>query len=101
MNHLFQALSDPTRRKILDMLKKKDLTAGEIADEFSMTKPSISHHLDILKRANLVVSEKEGQFITYSINTTELDELIKWMYKLSGKKSPPAGQARKIKTSTQ
>ena len=100
MNHLFQALSDPTRRKILDMLKKKDLTAGEIADEFDMTKPSISHHLDILRRANLVASEKEGQFITYSINTTELDELIKWMYKLSGKKSMPAAQSRKIKPST-
>jgi len=86
MNHLFQALSDPTRRKILDMLKKKDLTAGEIADAFNISKPSISHHLDILKRANLVVSEKQGQFITYSINTTELDELIKWMYHLGVKK---------------
>lgn len=86
MNHLLQALSDPTRRKILDMLKKKDLTAGEIADAFDMTKPSISHHLDILRRANLVVSEKQGQFITYSINTTELDELLKWIYKLTGKK---------------
>ena len=86
MNNLLQALSDPTRRKILDMLRKKDLTAGEIADEFDMTKPSISHHLDILKRANLVVSEKEGQFITYSLNTTELDELLKWIYKLTGKK---------------
>ena len=86
MNHLLQALSDPTRRKILDMLKKKYLTAGEIADAFDMTKPSISHHLDILRRANLVVSEKQGQFITYSINTTELDELLKWIYKLTGKK---------------
>ena len=86
MNHLFHALSDPTRRKILDMLKKKDLTAGEIADAFDISKPSISHHLDILKRANLVVSEKQGQFITYSINTTELDELIKWMYHLGVKK---------------
>jgi DNA-binding transcriptional ArsR family regulator len=86
MNHLFQALSDPTRRKILDMLKKKDLTAGEISDAFNISKPSISHHLDILKRANLVVSEKNGQFITYSINTTELDELIKWIYQLSIKK---------------
>jgi DNA-binding transcriptional ArsR family regulator len=86
MNHLFQALSDPTRRKILDMLKKKDLTAGEIADAFSISKPSISHHLDILKRANLVVPEKQGQFITYSINTTELDELLKWVYQLGAKK---------------
>ncbi|HNP24241.1 MAG TPA: autorepressor SdpR family transcription factor [Panacibacter sp.] len=86
MNNLLQALSDPTRRKILDMLKKKDLTAGEIADAFNISKPSISHHLDILKRANLVASQKEGQFITYSINTTELDELIKWIYQLNGKK---------------
>ncbi len=86
MNHLFQALSDPTRRKILDMLKKKDLTAGEIADAFNISKPSISHHLDILKRANLVAAEKQGQFITYSINTTELDELLKWIYQLGTKK---------------
>ncbi len=86
MNNLLQALSDPTRRKILDMLKKEDLTAGEIADAFDMTKPSISHHLDILKRANLVVGEKQGQFVTYSINTTELDELLKWIYKLTTKK---------------
>jgi ArsR family transcriptional regulator, arsenate/arsenite/antimonite-responsive transcriptional repressor len=86
MNHLFQALSDPTRRKILDMLKKKDLTAGEIADAFNISKPSISHHLDILKRANLVAAEKQGQYITYSINTTELDELLKWIYQLGAKK---------------
>lgn len=86
MNNLLHALSDPTRRKILDMLKKKDLTAGEIADGFNMSKPSISHHLDILKRANLVVAEKQGQFIIYSINTTELDELLQWIYQLSAKK---------------
>jgi DNA-binding transcriptional ArsR family regulator len=86
MTLLFKALSDPTRRAILDMLKKKNLTAGEIADAFSISKPSISHHLDLLRRANLVASEKEGQFITYSINTTELDELMKWMYNLSRKK---------------
>ena len=85
MNNLFQALSDPTRRKILDMLKKKDLTAGEIANEFNMTKPSISHHLDMLRKANLVVSVKEGQYITYSLNTTELDELIQWIYKITKK----------------
>ena len=86
MNNLLHALSDPTRRSILDMLKKKDLTAGEIADGFDMSKPSISHHLDILKRANLVVAEKQGQFIIYSINTTELDELLQWIYQLSAKK---------------
>lgn len=86
MTHLLHALSDPTRRKILDMLRKKDLTAGEIADAFNITKPSISHHLDILRRSNLVISEKNGQYITYSLNTTEFDELLKWIYKLTGKK---------------
>jgi DNA-binding transcriptional ArsR family regulator len=86
VNSLFKALSDPTRRKILQMLRKRDLTAGEIAGAFDMAKPSISHHLDILRQANLVVSVKEGQFITYSLNTTELDELIKWIYKIMDKK---------------
>ena len=86
MNSLFKALSDPTRRKILQMLRKRDLTAGEIAGAFDMAKPSISHHLDVLRQANLVVSVKEGQFITYSLNTTELDELIKWIYKIMDKK---------------
>ena len=85
MNQLFHALSDPTRRKILDMLRKQDLTAGAIAEAFNISKPSISHHLDILKRANLVAAVKEGQYITYSINTTELDEIIKWMYQLGAK----------------
>jgi len=81
MNAMFKALGDPTRRQILEMLKKKDLTAGEIADAFHISKPSISHHLDILRQANLVVSIKNGQFIYYSINTTEMDEIVKWLYK--------------------
>ena len=85
MNLLLKALSDPTRREILRMLRKRDMTAGDIADAFDMTKPSISHHLDMLKKANLVVSVKEGQFITYSLNTTELDELIQWIYKITKK----------------
>jgi len=85
MNNLLKAISDPTRREILHMLRKRDMTAGEIADAFDMTKPSISHHLDMLRKANLVVSVKEGQFITYSLNTTELDELIQWIYKITKK----------------
>lgn len=79
MNALFKALNDPTRREILEMLKEKDMTAGEIADRFDMSKPSISHHLDLLRQAELVVSVKEGQFITYSINTTVMDEMLKWV----------------------
>jgi ArsR family transcriptional regulator len=79
VNALFKALNDPTRREILEMLKEKDMTAGEIADKFHMSKPSISHHLDLLRQAELVVSVKEGQFITYSINTTVMDEMLKWI----------------------
>jgi ArsR family transcriptional regulator, arsenate/arsenite/antimonite-responsive transcriptional repressor len=76
MNKLFKALNDPTRREILKLLKEKNLTAGEIADAFNITKPSISHHLDILNQAELVSFEKKGQFIIYSLNTTVLDDVI-------------------------
>jgi ArsR family transcriptional regulator, arsenate/arsenite/antimonite-responsive transcriptional repressor len=87
MNVLFKALGDKTRREILELLKKKDMTAGEIADEFNITKPSISHHLDILKQAKLVSAVKNGQFITYSLNTTEFEELIKWFISISKDKN--------------
>lgn len=79
MNILVRALDDPTRRRIIELLKKKDMTAGEIAECFNMSKPSISHHLDLLKQANVIVGVKEGQFITYSLNTTVFDELIQWI----------------------
>lgn len=79
MNIVFKALDDPTRRKILEMLRKRDMTAGDIADEFQISKPSISHHLDLLKQANLVIAIKEGQFIRYSLNTTVFDEIMKWV----------------------
>lgn len=61
------------------------MTAGEIADKFSISKPSISHHLDLLRQAGLVHSVKEGQFISYSLNTTVMDELIKWFLGLKTK----------------
>lgn len=86
MNILFKALNDTTRREILELLKKKDMTAGEIADCFHISKPSISHHLDLLKQAGLVEAVKEGQFIYYSINTTVMDEIIKWLMQLKTKK---------------
>jgi ArsR family transcriptional regulator len=86
LNTLFKALNDPTRREILEMLKDKDMTAGDIADKFDISKPSISHHLDLLRQAGLVVSVKEGQFIYYAINTTVMDEMLKWIMQF---KSPP------------
>jgi ArsR family transcriptional regulator, arsenate/arsenite/antimonite-responsive transcriptional repressor len=86
LNALFKALNDATRREILELLKEKDLTAGEIADQFNISKPSISHHLDLLRQAGLVVSVKEGQFILYSLNTTVMDEMLKWIIGLQSKK---------------
>lgn len=82
MNKLFKALNDSTRRQILDLLKEKDLSAGEIAEAFDISKPSISHHLDLLKNAGLVSSEREGQFIVYSLETTALEEATQWLFKL-------------------
>jgi ArsR family transcriptional regulator, arsenate/arsenite/antimonite-responsive transcriptional repressor len=78
MNNLFKAFNDPTRREILELLKNGDMTAGDIADHFDMSKPSISHHLDLLKQADLVISVKQGQFVTYSLNMTVMDEILAW-----------------------
>lgn len=86
MNNLFKALNDPTRRQILDLLRGGDLNAGEIAERFDMTKPSISHHLDLLRQAGLVEATKQGQFINYTLNTTVLDDLLAWL--ISFQKTP-------------
>lgn len=86
MNIVFKALNDPTRRKILELLHSRDMTAGEIVEQFNIAGPSISHHLDLLKQANLVLAEKEGQFIYYSLNTTVMDEIVKWLLQFKSKK---------------
>lgn len=76
MSKAFKALSDKTRREILKLLNNRDMSAGEIAEHFDMSKPSISKHLDILREAELVSSEKKGQFIIYSINTSVIQEVL-------------------------
>ena len=86
MNLLFKALRDPTRRRILEMLKERDLTVGEIAEAFDISTPSISYHLDLLKHAQLVSARKNGQFVTYSLETTVLDESLGWLLDLIKKK---------------
>ncbi|MFD0619843.1 MULTISPECIES: autorepressor SdpR family transcription factor [Paenibacillus] len=78
MNDAFKALADPTRRQILVLLKERDMSAGEIADHFAMTKPSISHHLNSLKHAQLIVDQRQGQNIIYSLNTTVIQEALGW-----------------------
>jgi ArsR family transcriptional regulator, arsenate/arsenite/antimonite-responsive transcriptional repressor len=86
MNRVFKALNDPIRREILELLKEKDMNAGEIADHFNITKPSISHHLDSLKQADLVISVKKGQFVNYTLNKTVVDEIIQWLMSINLKK---------------
>ena len=87
MSDAFKAMADPTRREILRLLGEQDMTAGEIADRFDMTKPSISHHLSILKDAGLIEDERHGQFITYSLNTTVLEQVVGWIYELVDRKT--------------
>lgn len=78
----FKALSDPTRREILNLLKKRPMFAGEIVERFQMTGATISHHLTILKQAGLIDEEKQGKYIQYSLNTSVIDDMIQWMMDL-------------------
>jgi DNA-binding transcriptional ArsR family regulator len=86
MDGAYKALSDPTRRRILELLRDGDMSAGDIASEFDMAWPSVSHHLNVLKQAELVLAERDGQNIRYSLNTTVLQDVIGQMMKLAGKK---------------
>ncbi|RMD79873.1 MAG: ArsR family transcriptional regulator [Chloroflexi bacterium] len=70
------ALSDPTRRAILQMLNERDMTAGEIAARFAISAPSVSHHLSVLKAADLVTAERHGQHMIYRLNATVLQEVL-------------------------
>ena len=85
MNDVFKALADPTRRKILELLASGDKNAGEIADYFHITKPSISHHLSILKSAELISDIRKGQNIVYLLNTTVFQDMVKWFFDVSKK----------------
>ena len=85
MGDVWSALADPTRRKILELLSTGDMVAGDIADNFNMAKPSVSHHLNILKNADLIYGEKSGQNIIYSINTTVFQDMMRTLSKLFNK----------------
>jgi ArsR family transcriptional regulator, arsenate/arsenite/antimonite-responsive transcriptional repressor len=79
MNEIFKALNDSTRREILEILRFSEMNAGDIADRFNISKPSISHHLDLLKQADLVKSKKRGQFMEYSLNISTFDFVLDWL----------------------
>jgi DNA-binding transcriptional ArsR family regulator len=81
-NGAFRALADPTRRRILELLARRDLTAGEIAEEFPIAFASVSRHLSLLKDAGLVDAEREGQFIRYRLNTTVYQEVVRYLMKV-------------------
>ena len=80
MGDAFKALADPSRRRILELLSDGEMTAGDIAANFDMAKPSVSHHLNILKAAGLVSDERRGQNIVYCLNLTVFQKLVKWFY---------------------
>jgi DNA-binding transcriptional ArsR family regulator len=87
INKTFQALADPTRRKILELLKKKDLSVNEIAVNFDITLPSLSHHLNILKGTDLVSAERRGQQIIYSLNLSVFEEIAEQLYNFFNNKN--------------
>lgn len=79
-----QALADPTRREILNLLKEKRLSAGEIAAQFEISGAAVSRHLSVLKEADLVRDFREGKFIYYEINTSVLEEIMLWIKEIKG-----------------
>lgn len=83
-NSAFRALADPTRRNILDLLRRGEKTAGELAEHFDMTKPSMSYHFSVLKEADLITTRREGQQIWYGLNATVVQDLIAWAIHLIG-----------------
>lgn len=84
-NELFKALADPTRREILRLLGSGEMTAGELADRFDMTKPSMSHHFSVLKDAELISSRRAGQTIYYSLNTTVVQDFAAWVLEMASR----------------
>lgn len=86
MDLVFKALSDETRRKILKLLSERDMTAGEIAEKFKKSWATISHHLDVLKQAGLIIDERRGKYIVYSLNTTVFQEILLWFMETLSKR---------------
>ncbi|MDD5624004.1 MAG: autorepressor SdpR family transcription factor [Candidatus Peribacteraceae bacterium] len=81
-NEVFKALADPHRRRILQLLKKRSMSVTDIQKHFAFTGATLSHHLDVLKRADLVTTERRGQFIHYALNTSVIEEVLSAFYSL-------------------
>lgn len=85
-NDIFKAIADPSRREILRLLRRGEMSAGELAEQFDMTKPTMSHHFTILTQADLITRRREGQTIWYALNTTVLQDVVAWAMDISGNK---------------
>lgn len=86
MQDTLQALADPTRREILNLLKQSRMSAGEISNHFSISGAAVSRHLSVLKEADLIRDELEGKYIYYELNATVLEEILLWISELKGEK---------------
>lgn len=86
MQDTLQALADPTRREILNLLKQSRMSAGEISNHFSISGAAVSRHLSVLKEADLIRDEREGKYISYELNATVLEEILLWISELKGEK---------------
>ena len=97
MGQVFQALSDPTRRRILQLLREGDLTAGELSDHFDLARSTLSGHFNVLKHAGLVVTERQANRIVYSIHTSALEEALGLVASLFGEASSKTSDARETR----
>ena len=88
-NEAFKAIADPTRREILRLLRRGEMTAGDLAERFDMTKPTMSHHFAVLKDADLLTSRRDGQQIWYGLNTTVVQDLMAWAMDLMRSEAAP------------
>jgi DNA-binding transcriptional ArsR family regulator len=84
-NNAFKAIADPARREILRLLRNGEMTAGDLAQHFDMTKPTMSHHFAVLADADLITRRREGQTIWYALNTTVLEDVVAWAMDLAGR----------------
>jgi ArsR family transcriptional regulator, repressor of sdpIR and other operons len=98
LNEIFRALADPTRREILKLLRSGEMSAGDLAKRFDLTKPSMSHHFSVLKQADLVTTRRDGQQIIYSLNTTVMQDLAAILWGLLAAESPPPGESKEPKS---
>ena len=87
MQQTLRALADPTRREILNLLKKGRLSAGEIGEHFSVPAAAVSRHLSVLKEADLITDTREGKYIFYQLNASVLEEILLWLAELKGEES--------------